>query len=220
MYFYFILNHDYEQMEEKVTADTGEIEGMSIGQESMCVLGKDRCVNVETEMDGNISNQPGKKRKHDDVFEMNNESDDAEVSTPQKKVCTSSSSTAPVEHDHTYCIGSPRKLRRKLDDVIDHAQRVNKRLKKSWMKASRLKKKVDSLTSVVSALKKETTFSAVPKELTLDEKSNLHKVCLVQTCCKYQPCQGLHPLRKWWLPSLHILCKLGNHHLRNGPITL
>ena len=122
MYFYFILNHDYEQMEEKVTADTGETEGMSIGQESMCVLSKDRCVNVETEMDGNISNQPGKKRKHDDVFEMNNESDDAEVSTPQKKVCTSSSSTAPVEHDHTYCIGSPRKLRRKLDDVIDHAQ--------------------------------------------------------------------------------------------------
>ena len=154
-------------MEEKVAADTGKI-GMSIGQESMYV----------TEMDDNISNQPGKKRKHDDVSEMNNESDnDAEVSTPQKKVCTNSSSTAPVEHDHTYCIGSPRRLRRKLDDVIDHAQRANKRLKKSRMKASRLKKKVDSLTSVVSALKKEnlissecatmleTTFSGVPKEL-------------------------------------------------------
>ena len=64
-----------------------------------------------------------------------------------------------------------------LDDVIDHAQRVNKRLKKSRMKASRLKKNFDSLTSVVSALKKEnlkssecatmleTTFSGVPKEL-------------------------------------------------------
>ena len=76
-----------------------------------------------------------------------------------------------------YCIGSPRRLRRKLDDVIDHAQRVNKRLKKSRMKASRLKKKVDSLTSMVSALKKEnlissecatmleTTFSGVPKQL-------------------------------------------------------
>ena len=36
--FYFILNHDYEQMEEKVAADTGEIEGVSIEQESMCVL--------------------------------------------------------------------------------------------------------------------------------------------------------------------------------------
>ena len=177
MYFCFILNHDYEQMEEKVAADTGEI-GMSIGQESMCVMSNDGYVNVEIEMDDNISNQPGKKRKHDDVSEMNNESDnDAEVSTPQKKVCTSSSSTAPVEHDHTYCIGSPRRLRRKLDDVIDHAQRANKRLKKSRMKASRLKKKVDSRTSVVSALKKEnlissecatmleTTFSGVPKEL-------------------------------------------------------
>ena len=93
-------------------------------------------------MDGNISNQQGKKRKYGDVFEMNDESDnDAEVSTSQKKVCTSSSSTAPVQHDHTYCIGSPRRLRRKIDDVIDHAQRVNKRLKKSRMKASRLKKK-------------------------------------------------------------------------------
>ena len=176
MYFCFILNHDYEQMEEKVAADTGKI-GMSIGQESICVMSKDGYVDVETEMDDNISNQPGKKRKHDDVSEMNNESDnDAEVSTPQKKVCTSSSSTAPVEHDHTYCIGSPRRLRRKLHDVLDHAQRANKRLKKSRMKASRLKKKVDSLTSV-SALKKEnlissecatmleTTFSGVPKEL-------------------------------------------------------
>ena len=151
-----------------MAADTGEI-GMSIGQESMCVMSKDGYVNVETEMDDNISNQPGKKRKHDDVSEMNNESDnDAEVSTPLKKVCTSCSSTAPVEHGI---------LRRKLDDVIDHAQRANKRLKKSRMKASRLKKKVDSLTSVVSALKKEnlissecatmleTTFSGVPKEL-------------------------------------------------------
>ena len=52
--------------------------------------------------------------------------------------------------------------------------------------------------------------------LSLDEKSNLHKICFAQTCRKYQLCKGLHPLRKWWLPSLHILCKLGNHHLRNG----
>ena len=44
---------------------------------------------------------------------------------------------------------------------------------------------------------------AAPRGLTLDEKSNLHKVCLVQTCCKYRLCIGLHPLRKWWLPSLH-----------------
>ena len=50
----------------------------------------------------------------------------------------------------------------------------------------------------------------------LDEKSNLHKVCLVQTCCRYQFCKGLHPLQTWWLPSLHILCKLGNHHFCNG----
>ena len=39
----------------------------------------------------------------------------------------------------------------------------------------------------------------ISNNFTLDEKSNLHKVCLVQTCCKYQPCQGLHPLRKWWV---------------------
>ena len=34
MYFYFILNHDYEQMEEKVAADTGEIEG------TVCLQGR------------------------------------------------------------------------------------------------------------------------------------------------------------------------------------
>ena len=64
-----------------------------------------------------------------------------------------------------------------------------------------------------------TRFSFQSMELEsvlLDEKSNLHKVCLVQTCCKCQLCNGLHPLRKWWLPSLHKMCKLGNHHLRNG----
>ena len=72
MYFCSFLNHDYEQIEEKVAADTGEIEGMSIGQESMCVMSKDGYVDVETEMDDNISNQSGKKRKHDDVFKMNN----------------------------------------------------------------------------------------------------------------------------------------------------
>ena len=55
----------------------------------------------------------------------------------------------------------------------------------------------------------------LPKR-TLDEKLNLHQVCLVQTCCKHRLCIGLHPLRKWWLPSLHKVCKLGNHHLRNG----
>ena len=37
----------------------------------------------------------------------------------------------------------------------------------------------------------------------LDEKSNLQRVGHVQTCCKYQRCKGLHPLHKWWLPSLH-----------------
>ena len=47
----------------------------------------------------------------------------------------------------------------------------------------------------------------LPKR-TLDEKLNLHQVCLVQTCCKHRLCIGLHPLRKWWLPSLHKVYKI------------
>ena len=82
-----------------------------------------------------------------------------------------------VEHDHNYSIRSPRRLRKKVDDLIDQAESFKKRLQTSQKKTSRLKKKVSSLTSVVSELKKENlvssdcasmlerTFSGVPKEL-------------------------------------------------------
>ena len=207
MYFCFILNHDYEQMEEKVAADTGEI-GMSIGQESMCVMSKDGYVNVETEMDDNISNQPGKKRKHDNVSEMSNESDnDAEVSTPQKKVCTSSSSTAPVEHDHTYCIGSPRRLWRKLDDVIDHAQRANKRLKKSRMKASRSTRLhvMESRPAFDSSVIIEDYFaSSLPKKNTLIASTPLKIANLIRLGNEFAWEGSLESLKEFIKDKLNI----------------
>ena len=41
----------------------------------------------------------------------------------------------------------------------------------------------------VIRLFKESQHSLSENYISLDEKSNLHKVCLVQTCCKYQPCK-------------------------------
>ena len=39
--------------------------------------------------------------------------------------------------------------------------------------------------------------------LPLDEKSNLHKVCLVQICCKYQLSKGFtHFVQIWQAPLL------------------
>ena len=30
-----------------------------------------------------------------------------------------------------------------------------------------------------------------------DEKTNLHQICLVQICCKYELCTALHPVQVW-----------------------
>ena len=71
---------------------------------------------------------------------------------------------------------SPRKLRKKVDDLTDQVASLKRKLHTSQKKNNRLKKKVSSLTSVVSELKKENlvtsdcagilerTFSGVLKE--------------------------------------------------------
>ena len=109
----------------------------------------------------------GMKRKILDEVEILNE-----VSTPPKKV------RDEVTHDHPYGVSkSPRKLKRQIDDLLDTNQRLKKKLRKSQQKARRLKRKVDTLASVVDELKAnnlvsggcaellEATFSAVPREL-------------------------------------------------------
>ena len=39
--------------------------------------------------------------------------------------------------------------------------------------------------------------------LTQDEKTNLHQICLVQICCKYEICKALQPVQRWQWPNLH-----------------
>ena len=82
-----------------------------------------------------------------------------------------------VQNDHTYFVSSPSRLKRKVDNLLDTVEDLNKRLKTSHVKVHRLKRKVQSLALVVSELKKknlissdcasllETTFSGVPREL-------------------------------------------------------
>ena len=74
----------------------------------------------------------------------------------------------------------------------------------------------DQLKKELDHMERMTPFKIARLMPITDEKSNLHKVCLVQTCWKYRLCIGLHPLQKWWLPNLHKMFKLGNHHLCNG----
>ena len=121
---------------------------------------------VEGVCDDTVS-MPGRKRKISDEVEILNE-----VSTPPKKV------RDEVTHDHPYGVSkSPRRLKRQIDDLLNTNQCLKKKLRKSQQKARRLKRKVDTLASVVDELKAnnlvsggcaellEATFSAVPREL-------------------------------------------------------
>uniref|UniRef100_A0A8C4NBY5 Uncharacterized protein n=1 Tax=Eptatretus burgeri TaxID=7764 RepID=A0A8C4NBY5_EPTBU len=80
--------------------------------------------------------------------------------------------------DHCYATtGSPRKLKRALDTAIDQGESYKKKLKVEQKRTSRLTRKVDSLLTVVSALRNkhrvtsqcadllEATFSRASKDL-------------------------------------------------------
>ena len=124
---------------------------------------------------------PGGKRKHLDETEI-------EVSMSQKRARTTSSDEHNV-HDHPYCIKSPHRVRRQVDDLIDKVENLQKRLKTSQKKTNRRDKNVSMLTAVVSELREknlinsdcatilESTFSGVPKEVIkrlVTQKKNKH----------------------------------------------
>ena len=52
--------------------------------------------------------------------------------------------------------------------------------------------------SLDEALRQES-----PHIFSLDEKTNLHQICLVQICCKYEICKALQPVQRWQSPNLH-----------------
>ena len=83
-----------------------------------------------------------------------------------------------VIHDHPYDVKkSPSKLKRQLDNALNVVEMYRKKLKVSQRKTSCLKKKVDSLISVVASLKEnhlassacadvlETTFACASRDL-------------------------------------------------------
>lgn len=93
--------------------------------------------------------------------------------------------------DHSYAVmDSPRKLKRKIDDLNDKLNACRKKLKCEHQKSERLKKKVSDLSSVVETLKKErivstncadmleTTISCVPQEI-------MKRVLKTKNLCKY-----------------------------------
>ena len=72
--------------------------------------------NLEMKVSNIVSSQPGKKRKLPDEFQSEVSSDEAN------------------DYDHSYFIRSPRRLRRKVDDLIDQVESLKKKLKKSQKK--------------------------------------------------------------------------------------
>ena len=122
----------------------------------------------------------GRKRNHDDEIESSELTmiTQTEVrSYPKRARTISSNSDKGASDDHTYCMKSPRRLKRQVDDLINKADSLKKKLKSYQAKTRRLKKKVSTLSAVVSELKKEhlisddcanvleKTFTGVPREL-------------------------------------------------------
>lgn len=63
-----------------------------------------------------------------------------------------------VGSEHAYSVLSPRKLKRRLDEIQDAFETCKKKLKVLQRKNQRLRKKVTSLTEVVRSLKTNINF--------------------------------------------------------------
>ena len=198
-----VENEKLPSTSKQLAIVSDEIQVMST--EPACLeigAGSDNCVSSEI-----VSSLSGKKRKHPGEFDNDNET--CIKVSHQKRACIKN--VEMVEHDHAYCIRSPRRLKKKVDALLDQAESFKKRLRTSQKKTHRLKKKVSSLNSVVSDLKKENlvssdcasilerTFSGVPKELMKrlvtqkEEKSRCVSERVKSICydLKVLPCKGI-----------------------------
>ena len=109
-------------------------------------------VSVEKEMDAiESTNLPGEKRKLPAEYQANSETGIKVGNSPKRARII----VEKASHDHSYCVRSPRRLRRKVDDIVAKAERVKKKLKISQQKACRLKVRVSTLITVVSKLEKQ-----------------------------------------------------------------
>ena len=107
-------------------------------------------VSVEKEMHAiESTNLPGEKGKLPAEYQVNNET--GIIGSPKRARII----VEKASHDHSYCVRSPRRLRRKIDDIVAKAEKVKKKLKISQQKACRLKVRVSTLSTVVSKLEKQ-----------------------------------------------------------------
>uniref|UniRef100_UPI00358F54BB THAP domain-containing protein 1-like n=1 Tax=Myxine glutinosa TaxID=7769 RepID=UPI00358F54BB len=106
-----------------------------------------------------------KQRKPPRPRTSQNDSPTSSSETPQCLAGSSSKAlpTSPIKqhhHDHTYFVSdSPRGVKRKLDKMQDIVISHQKRLKNTQRKSRRLRKKVDTLETVVNTLKQKNLMS-------------------------------------------------------------
>ena len=98
-------------------------------------------------------------------------------------------------NDHQYCMSSPKSLKRKLHSTLDLVTSCKKKIKLDQQRNRRLKKKVESLQSVVDSVKDkcmisesgiemlERYFSGVPLEVMKCVLGNSEKI----SHAKYHP---------------------------------
>lgn len=67
--------------------------------------------------------------------------------------------TGTGQTDHEYSIASPRKLKCRLDDAVDQLDILKKRLKTSQQQSRRLKRQVESMSTVIEALQERNMIS-------------------------------------------------------------
>ena len=60
----------------------------------------------------------------------------------------------------------------------------------------------ETCKQVSTSLQPGRRFESLPENVQ-DEKTNLHQICLVQICCKYELCTALQPVQRWQWPNLH-----------------
>ena len=109
-------------------------------------------VSLEKEMDAiESTNLPGKRRKLSAEYQVNNETGIKVGNSPKRARII----VAKVSRDHSYCVRSPHRLRRKIDDIVAKAEKVKKKLKIYQQKACRLRVRVSTLSTVVSKLEKQ-----------------------------------------------------------------
>ena len=99
-----------------------------------------------------------------------------------------------------------KKLKRKNKKLKHKNKKLKCKNKKLKHKNKKLKRKNKKLKRKNKKLKhKNKKLKRKNKKLkhTLDEKSNLPQICLVQICCKYEIRKALQPVQRWRWPNSH-----------------